>query len=222
MLSCQWCSAKFKSKKLLNEHEAKCEWKDKILDWRKRVEENKGKIFWYVNIHDYTLKPCVLSDKYYHTIQFIQEDNNITNALYGFYEENLFDNKDIAQKRLNYIKRLYFETFKHTPYLSVSIIENHLQELLYIENKITEALKDFENFQGIDFCNVSAGGIQIRGHHKRIKNYTYGIQPTIKYDFSNIEECIQEFIEMWKQYDTPEKVNVELRFIEDGEKYGWD
>lgn len=222
MLSCQWCSTKFKTKKLLNEHEAVCEWKDKKLEWRKRVEENKDKIFWYIDTNDYTLKPCVLSDKHYQSVHFIQEDKTLTDWALYIGENHLFDNKINAQARLDYIKKLYFETFKHTPFLSVSIIEKHLQELLYIENKIAEALKDFKNFKGIDFCNVSAGGIQIRGHHKRIKNYTYGTQPTIKYDFSNIEECIQEFVEMWKQYDTPERVNAELRFIADGEKYGWD
>ena len=52
---------------------------------------------------------------------------------------------------------------------------------MYIESQINKCLCGFENFQGIDFCNVGAGGIQIRGHHKQIKGFTYGSQPTIKY-----------------------------------------
>lgn len=100
--------------------------------------------------------------------------------------------------------------------------EKYKNELIYIENAIKEKLKDYPNFKGIDFCNVGAGGIQIRGYHKDINSYTYGDQITIKYDFSNYLECINEFVEMWTAYDTPEKIKVFKDFIADGDKWGWD
>ena len=112
--------------------------------------------------------------------------------------------------------------FKYKPFLKEKILKEYLNELTYIENEITKKLKNFPNFNGIDFCDVNADGIQIRGHHKLIKGYTYGSQPTIQYDFSNYEECINKFIKMWKEFDTPEQVKSYQNFITDGEKWGWD
>lgn len=219
---CQWCKKTFRSNKSLEKHEKTCEWKDKILAWQKKVDENRDKTFWFVDTNKYTIYPCKLNRDSYQTITFIKDDGSMCNWSIYTKEDYLFDNKSDAEAKLNYIKKIYLETFKHVPFLSLNILEEHLDELIYIENKINEALKSYENFEGIDFCDVHAGGIQIRGHHKQIKGYTYGDQPTLNYDFSNIEECIQEFINMWKYYDTPEKVKNELDFIADGEKYGWD
>lgn len=88
--------------------------------------------------------------------------------------------------------------------------------------EINTALKDYPNFDGVDFCDVGANGIQIRGHHKQVKRYTYGNQLTIKEDLSNIIEVTEEFIDMWKQLDIPEKVQKFIDFLEMGKKYGWD
>ncbi len=112
--------------------------------------------------------------------------------------------------------------FRHNPYIKQSTKDNHLQDLAYIEDKIDEKLKDYPNFNGIDFCDVSVGGINIRGHHKEIKGYTFGEQPKIKYDFSNMEECIVNFVEMWKEYDDEKYVKWYKGFLEDGDKWGWD
>lgn len=112
--------------------------------------------------------------------------------------------------------------FWRKPYVKQQTLIEHKDDLLKIEKQINDGLKDYPNFLGIDFCDVSAGGIQIRGHHKAIKGYSYGSQPTIKYDFSNKDEVAQDFIEMWKSEDTPSKVRHFQNFIEMGEKYGWD
>jgi len=218
---CKWCGIKKSNKKQLKKHELNCEWKKKKEVWQKRVSENKNKTFWYVDTQRYILKPCMLSDAY-GMIRFIEKDGKLSSWSQSFKEENLFEDETNAQRRLDYLKKLYFETFKYTPFLADNIITKYLQELLHIEKTITEGLKNYPNFTGIDFCDVSAGGIQIRGHHNQINGYTYGDQPTIKYDFSNIEECIQEFIEMWKERDMPEEVCEFKKFIRDGEKYGWD
>ena len=135
--------------------------------------------------------------------------------------ESLFLNRDEADKlvleRNNRIK-----TFRYIPYLSHKRIEEHFSELVKCEKLINKLLDNFENYEGIDFCDVHAGGIQVRIHHKQIKGYTYGHQHTIKYDFSNIEDIpilvASEFIKI----DKPEYISAELKFIKDGEKYGWD
>lgn len=125
--------------------------------------------------------------------------------------------KEIKRKYNNMISKFDFR-----PYMNIEMIEEHFKELLFIQNDIHKKLKGYENFLGIDFCNVGANGIQIRGHHKNITGYTYGEQPTIKYDFSNIKEAISKFVNMWFEYDCDEYISKEKEFIVSGEKYGWD
>ena len=111
-----------------------------------------------------------------------------------------------------------------TDYLTPSKYpKNYQEELEYIRFQINKRIKNKDNFLGIDFCDVGANGIQIRGHHSLIKGYCYPLtMPTLKYDFSNIDEVIEEFISIWDACDTKEKVNEVKRFIEAGRKYGWD
>lgn len=217
------CGAKFKTKEQLVKHKLTCKWFAKTKLWNQKVKENEGKIFWYVDTNKYVLKKCVLSDgSLTEMIRFIKEDGSLENYSTSFSKDNLFADETKAQERLDHLNDLYKNTFKFEPYLKENTIEKYKKELIYIEKIITEKLKDFPNFEGIDFCDVGAYGIQIRGHHKQIKGYTYGEQITIKYDFSNYMDCINEFVDMWKKEDTPENVRGELRFIAYGEKYGWD
>ena len=190
----------------------------------------RDKVFYCVrenHLEKYIFSPCFLSDCEWSIdfpfVKFIKRempfDERFSN---GARWENLFETYEEAReeaKRRNY---LYFECFRYKPYLKLEMLEEHLKDFMYIESQLDKCLCGFENFQGIDFCNVGAGGIQIRGHHKQISGYTYGSQPTIKYDFSNVEEVICEFIDMWRRNDTEEEIIKEKRFIYYGEKYGWD
>jgi hypothetical protein len=117
---------------------------------------------------------------------------------------------------------IQIDNSKYLSYLHEEIYEKHKNDFIKIQNEITEQLKDYPNFNGIDFCDVSAGGIQIRGHHININGYSYGDQPTIEYDFSNVDECIKQFVKKWKEYDNPDNYRLFIKFIENGEKYGWD
>jgi hypothetical protein len=114
------------------------------------------------------------------------------------------------------------ESFKHPPYLKESILIPNYELLKNIEKTIIDELKDYPNFSGIDFTDVGARGIQIRGHHKDIKGYCYGDQITLNYDFTNWEECIKNFIGMWKSVDNEDYLKYQQEFIKAGEKYGWD
>lgn len=112
--------------------------------------------------------------------------------------------------------------FQRKPYVRQDTLNKHKDIMLYIQNKISDILCDYENFDGVDFCDVNAGGIQVRGFHKLVNGYSYGYQPTIKYDFSNVQEVINDFVNMWKQQDVPQNINNYLNFLRDGERYGWD
>lgn len=172
-------------------------------------------------------KPCILSD-YEWTMDFpfvrFFEDKmrlNIKSST-GTNWNDLYDSFEEAKREVRRRNDLFFNGFAYKPYLRLEILEEHKDQLIYIENEINKCLSGFENFQGIDFCDVHAGGIQIRGHHKQIKGYTYGSQPTIKYDFSNVEEVISEFIDMWRRKDNPQAIAKTKDFISWGERYGWD
>lgn len=186
------------------------------------------KVFYYVRKSArFEVRPCVLSNNNW-TIDFpfvrFFDDKMCLDMSYsnGANWKNLYDNFEQAKTEARRRNDLYFKCFRHEPYLKLEILDKYKKQLIRIEEEINRGLRNFENFNGIDFCDVNAGGIQIRGHHKKIKGYTYGSQPTIKYDFSNVEQVIHEFVEMWKEYDNPQSVNKELDFIRWGEKYGWD
>ena len=91
-----------------------------------------------------------------------------------------------------------------------------------IEYRTDELLADCESYNGIDFCDVHAGGIQVRIHHKQIKGYSYGHQVTINYDFSNMDEVPELVTRVFKYYDTSDQVKTMKSYIAQGEKYGWD
>lgn len=112
--------------------------------------------------------------------------------------------------------------FQRKPFLRDDMLNEHYDKLINIESQINEQLVDFEYFDGIDFCDVGARGIQVRGFHKEIKGYSYGNQITIEYDFSNCDEIVELFVSMWKSEDTPEKIKRYNSFLEAGERWGWD
>lgn len=155
-------------------------------------------------------------------IRKVNEDGTLADYRKSCKLNNVFAKREDAEIRLADLKKIYVETLRYEPYMKEEMLRENLSKLVYIEKEIEKALEGFENFEGVDFCDVNAHGVQIRGHHKEITGYTYGSQPTIKYDFSNYHEVIQEFIDMWEKADTKEKVASEKRFIRDGEKWGWD
>lgn len=91
-----------------------------------------------------------------------------------------------------------------------------------IRQMIADKLKNFPDFNGVDFADVRAGGIQICGKHKQIRGFYYSGMPTINYDFSNINEAVDDFVEKWKQADNPTSVEVYKKLIADCTRWGWD
>lgn len=187
----------------------------------------KGKSFYYVGLknskrQEFELRECRLTDGNYETPLWKFDSGK--EFEYGMFVpwEDIFDVWEDAKKEIDRRNVLYRKGFYQIPFVKLEVLEKYKEEMLRIENTIKKYLKGFENFQGIDFCDVSAGGVQIRGHHKEIKNYTYGRQPTIKYDFSNADDVIWEFLKMWGEVDNPQAIAREKAFIADGEKYGWD
>lgn len=106
-------------------------------------------------------------------------------------------------------------------YLKEPMLKEHGKDFDEIRKRISEALKDYDNFIGVDFVDVRAGGVQISGIHKQIGHY-YFVSSTIDYDFENVDEAIDEFVNGWKETDNPKHVNGLLSFLRMGEKYGWD
>ena len=113
------------------------------------------------------------------------------------------------------------EYFKFEPIVGKDKLIHNINEFIEIQSAIEEQLKEYPNFDGIQFVDVNANGIQIRGFHKQ-STYSFIDQLTIKYDFSNYKECIEMFVLKWKERDNNESLDWHNRFIEQGEQYGWD
>lgn len=185
----------------------------------------KDCVFYYVtnsNGRESVVEPCILRYSHdYLTVKPFDKDWNLQTFSHHFSWENLFldykEAKSLAKERNSRMS-----AFRHRPYLSNEKLKKHFNELKRAEALIDKLLSGFENYGGIDFCDVNAGGIQVRIHHNSITGYTYGNQKTILYDFSNIEDIPFEVVKEFVRIDTPEAIRKEKAFIADGEKYGWD
>lgn len=129
--------------------------------------------------------------------------------------------KRTCRNEKEHLNELY-NGFFHKPHISESMLERHKDELILIQKAVGDLLLDFVNFLGIEFYDTNFNGIEIRGFHKNIDGYSYGEQVTIKYDFSNMTEAINNFVDLWKKFDTEEYLKYYRQFIDFGNKYGWD
>ena len=204
--------------------------KEQNLTLKQVLEKYKETVLYYLNSScksgKATVKPCMISPMTNKEdvlwVNFFDNDFKL-NVEYSQYVswDKLYVLKEEADNKAKHINELY-SSFRYEPYVSVDILENHLDELYETEKLIDKLLSSFENYEGIDFCDVSAGGIQVRIHHKAIKGYSYGNQFTIKYDFSNIKEIPWQVARHFYEIDTPEQINDMKSFISFGERYGWD
>lgn len=109
--------------------------------------------------------------------------------------------------------------FDHVPYLS-KVYENKYPELVRAQNIVNERLKDHENYGGVRFSDVSASGIQMTPVNN--KTPISLASATIRYDFSNVDEAIDEAVRDFIKADNEKEIKYANRFYEDGMKYGWD
>lgn len=103
--------------------------------------------------------------------------------------------------------------------LNPDTYKQHFDDFVYIYESITKQLSGSPNFDGVDFCDVLAGGITIHLQHKDVGSY---LTVTLLYDFSNKEEVIQDAVNQWKIWDKPKYVSAYKDFLNQGNKYGWD
>ena len=115
-----------------------------------------------------------------------------------------------------------FERFQTEFYADEQEIDEHINEVERIITEINAELIKHETFDRIDFCDVSAGGIQIRLFTKAMPCASIGEQKTILHDWSNVDEVIRDVIAEYEYRDTPENIQSFVDFIDFGNKYGWD
>lgn len=114
----------------------------------------------------------------------------------------------------------YYKINGATCYLSEETYTKDLSILEAIKTKIENALNG-SNLAYVDFTDVSAGGIQVRGFHKEIAGYSY-MSETLLYDYSNKDSIVDKFVDAWRSLDNKEHLSGYKSFLADGEKYGWD
>jgi len=180
------------------------------------------KKFYYADPSKFVIKECIAClDRGW--IKFFNADGDLETWAQGYSKEDLFENQPDAVARMAFMRRLYLETFRKKPFLKPKFLIENLEKFIFIESAINEQLKDYPNFESISFTDVSAGGIQIGGSHKLVERYYYGHhQPTIKYDFSNFQQCIEEFVSNWKKIDNAEYTQGYRQYLREGERYNWN
>ena len=110
--------------------------------------------------------------------------------------------------------------FDNQPFLSDDY-QNQYFKLVFAQEKVKSRLKNRPNFAGIVFSDVSASGIQIKAKNKQVPYITMS-DATIKYDFSNIDEAVDECVKGFIETDNEKSTTSALQFYNDGCKYGWD
>lgn len=156
-------------------------------------QDNIGVKHYAINHDNYTITPCQVEYKY----NFIQVrpykiDGTLQYWASGCSINDIFVTLEEAEVRLEHIISLYFEDFAHKPYIKIGMLEEHKDKFVSIEHEINKFLGHLPNFNGVHFCDVSAGGVQIMATAKG-----GGASVTLKYDFSNISHIVYDFVNMW-------------------------
>ena len=189
----------------------------------------KDKKLYYVALNHtqlYVVEPCFLKynshkNKTVYLTLIPFRNGYKENYSHLFDWEYLYETEEEAN-RIVEEKNSKLKSFRHLPFLKDECLEQHYKELKEIEDQIDGQLSQFKDYDGVDFYDVSAGGIQVRLHHKKIKGYTYGEQKTIKYDFSNAADIPAQVIKEFIDINNEEDIQSMKEFIRFGEKYGWN
>lgn len=120
-------------------------------------ERAKEKDYWVLQNLGKQINKCKLSS-YYGMIQLDGTEHNGISQ--GCNLRDLFDTYEEAEIRALELDNLYNGIFKHKPYIDEDKLVTNLYELIEIEKKINEGLSDYPQFNGIDFCDVSARGFK--------------------------------------------------------------
>ena len=188
---------------------------------------NTDSDFYIVDEKTYAIQKCRLVTPYdpvgINMLRIYKSDDTLDMSFsQGYNIESLSESLAGAEQYAEFLSDLYTIGFYKKPFIKSKILRVCKPELIDIELQINKRLKDHSNFEGIDFCDVGAHGIQIRGHHKEINGYVYGNQITINYDLSNYPDVINEFVDMWNQKDTIEQLRSDQAMYRDFAKYGCD
>ena len=122
---------------------------------------------------------------------------------------------------MNYTIKNYKEYgFDNPPFLNDDYQDQYFK-LILAQEKVKNRLKDRPNFAGITFSDVSAGGIQIKASNKQVP-YISMSDATIKYDFSNIDEAVDDVVNQFLSTDNEENIKSANDFFKTSMEYGWD
>lgn len=97
----------------------------------------------------------------------------------------IFENLDDAKKQRKAMNGLYNDEFHKRPFIKREFLTKIKPELIELQYVISIIFDGHEEFDGVRFSDVSAGGIQV---------YAAGYHETIKYDLSNKVSVIGSFI----------------------------
>lgn len=141
---------------------------------------------------------------------------------YGFCPDHVFETEDAANA---FAEKLFARQQELEPsFLKDSMLSDDtaFAKLSEIKKYIDSQLSAFAGYLPVSFCDVSAGGVQIRGTNTSVEGY-YMVQVTIPYSFCGYMEQAKEFVKEYKAYyGSKDCVKLAKDFIACGKKYGWD
>lgn len=103
-------------------------------------------------------------------------------------------------------------------YMDPEYAEANKDKIIKINDRIMEGLKG-TNVLDVRFDDIFYDGIQVSVMHKQFSGAVF-VCVRLEKDFSNMERVIDEAIKLFKEKDTPEKVNSYMSFLDDITKYG--
>ena len=96
-------------------------------------------------------------------------------------------------------------------------LSNARELLEAIRSRILDGIGNDDKLASVDFCDVSAGYIQVHAVHVDEKGYAHFHLP-LKYDLSNADQLVSDFVATWKKQ---REVSYST-FYREGERWGWD
>lgn len=157
-------------------------------------------------------------------IKFLDENNKDLIFEHIVFRNSLYEELAEAELTADFVRDLY-SGFVRKPRVSTRFLKEHKQEFLEVQSRL---LKELKNLHSVDFSyneDDPDDYIGLSLYHKDIpmadsgrgQNF-YLLMPS----FSDKNEVINEIIDDWREFDTPENIKKIKRTIAEFNEYGFD
>lgn len=130
--------------------------------------------------------------------------------------EDIYDTREEADKRAEFLNDLYFTGFGSRPFLDEECLIRNKEGLVLVEEKINAKLSHRPNYGGVWWSSALDGSFFIHFKHRDVEGHNYPGTAKIKEDLSNYDEVLEDIVTIWEELDTPENVEAFKMFLKEG------